>query len=229
MVWYYSTRQDGAAVSVSIIRYRTVSNILKMRPFLAALLRSLAFLYTLNVFTDAIKEISMNDSLRYLVKRGETAHFCLTADSSILSSLYEDVNIYVVVYQNKYEFQWHSVRGKSSDDFHTNVVSLITRYNPDYKIDSSLGDVDLESSFFRDILSACPSPIFPHHDKSICKISFSTNARSCLSVTSDAKDIPITIIAKKEKNYFHLLYFFLGFAFLMSASYFSGNLLFQVL
>lgn len=77
------------------------------------------------------------------VSIGTTTYFCINTDFNLLSSLYKQVNIYAIISNAKDEFDWHTVRGKSSDDFHSNVQSALTKIldpKHEYNLDSTLND-----------------------------------------------------------------------------------------
>jgi len=143
----------------------------------------------------------------YTISRNTKQIFCYQSKHQLLSSyhlyhIFHEISI-IVSESNGEIFSWHAINGVSTDDFHSNLNSFI-HYLFD-KIaainsssdDSSNGDdvssrygrdiIDVErepyeqESFIRDILSACPSPLFTSH-RSQCHMKFSSVGKSCVAI-----------------------------------------------
>lgn len=194
--------------------------------------------FPISVSLRSIELILSGEPIRRVIPKGRKSEiFCINDNSegTLFSSTYEEINIYVK--NVKDNFDWHVVKGKSTDDFYVNFKSFVQYIKSEevstdndivYDASELNENIDLDSSFLRDILSACPSPVFSR-DLSMCKMPFSTRGKSCISVTSSTdKDLSITIQAKKEINKNHILSLLFGLIFLRSASSLSRNDLFQV-
>lgn len=134
----------------------------------------------------------------YTISRNTKQIFCYQSKHQLLSSyhlyhLFHEISI----------FSWHAINGVSTDDFHTNLNSFIHYlFDKNAAINSSSdesanGDngsssdgndvIDVErepyeqESFIRDILSACPSPLFTSH-RSQCHMKFSSVGKSCITI-----------------------------------------------
>lgn len=115
-----------------------------------------------------------------------------------LASMFHELSINVVA-PNDYKFPWHSVKGLSTDDFHANAESFVlsvfgTEEEKSKKISPV---VEFPQSFVRDIVSACPSPVF-HSVRSTCSMGFSPFGEACVQLRTDA---PVRITATSEKKF----------------------------
>lgn len=113
-------------------------------------------------------------------------------------SIFHQLSINVVA-PDDYKFPWHSVKGLSTDDFHSNIESSVlamlgTEEEKSRKISPV---VEFPQSFVRDIVSACPSPVF-HSERSICSMGFSPFGEACVQLRTDA---PVRITATSEKKF----------------------------
>jgi hypothetical protein len=143
----------------------------------------------------------------YTISRNTKQIFCYQSKHQLLSSyhlyhIFHEISI-LVSESNGEIFSWHAINGVSTDDFHTNLNSFI-HYLIDKNAainrstdDISNGDngsssdgndvIDVErepyeqESFIRDILSACPSPLFTSH-RSQCHMKFSSVGKSCITI-----------------------------------------------
>lgn len=198
----------------------------------------LVILYAL-VSHGFVTELSLDKSTRIVLPRGTKQTFCLNEGISsrqwLLQAFFYQINVYVgVIGKTSEVLSWHAVRGKSDDDFHKNLddgiqlllgKSLESSYSDPSTIDGAT--VDLESSFFRDLVSACPSPLFSR-DLQVCRLSFSPVARLCVSVSAPDKELSIYVLPKYELNIHRLFLFFFGLLFVYVADSLSKSGLFQV-
>jgi hypothetical protein len=82
---------------------------------------------------------------------------------------------------NKYEFPFHTIKGISTDDFHSNIEALMYEIfgTAEEKASKILTSHDFQQSFIRDIFSSCPSPVFSSN-RSLCAMRFSPFAENCI-------------------------------------------------
>jgi hypothetical protein len=119
-----------------------------------------------------------------------------------IASIFHELSINVVA-PNDYKFPWHSVKGLSTDDFHANTESFVLSLfgTEDEKARKVSPVVEFPQSFVRDIVSACPSPVF-HSVRSTCSMGFSPFGEACVQLRTDA---PVRITATSEKKFNILL------------------------
>ena len=166
----------------------------------------------LNPTTTTAATTSILDS--YTISRHTKQIFCYQSKHQLLSSyhlyhIFHDISIVVSERHSKI-FSWHAINGVCTDDFYTNLNTFIHYLfdKNDEAIDNSnestSGDdgidnikVDKEpyeqESFIRDILSACPSPLFTSN-RSQCHMKFSSVGKSCVSIKAhDDYDYTVSI------------------------------------
>lgn len=143
-------------------------------------------------------------------------------------SIFHQLSIKVTTYQ--YLLPWHSVKGISNDDFHTNIETLMYQYFGTEEENLSkikyTFQKSFQQSFLRDVISSCPSPLFSTN-RSQCSMTFSPFGDACIQVKTDQSvDIKVDI----EKIFNTKLPFFLlvGFVLLNLSHIFSKSSIFQV-
>jgi hypothetical protein len=92
------------------------------------LLYSLIFVvgFPISVSLRSIELILSGEPIRRVIPKGRKSEiFCINDNSegTIFSSTYEEINIYVK--NVKDNFDWHVVKGKSTDDFYLNFKSFV--------------------------------------------------------------------------------------------------------
>ena len=180
-------------------------------------------------------EIKLNQPLRAIVPKHSTNSYCLNdidQDDILFEFIkFKEINVYVnTAGKIHHQFDWHAVKGKSTDDFHSNIKYLVFtlfQVEEEEKITDDSKIPNLQSSFLRDILSSCPTPLFSK-DLQSCKLSFSTLGVPCVSISSQDMDLPIQIITKKEFDSKYIINLLVGLLFLFIADTLSGSGIFQV-
>ena len=191
------------------------------------------------VISQTIKnEITLNTSpLLQSGTRSDVLVFCCDAPNENYSPIYWfqeiDIDIKVV---NSPDLPYYSVKGISSDDFHNIVQDFLMKiFNIDKADDNNniKGDekqiVDLfnpsTDNILRDILSACPSPLFAQNRDS-CVMSFSPYGRACVGVAT-GKNINTAVKARLRYNPVLPILLAIGIFFLFSATLLSNSKIFQ--
>ena len=131
------------------------------------------------------------------------------------------------------ELPFYSVKGISSDDFHNLVQDFLMKVFKIDMSDSNKGDekqiVDLfnpsTENILRDVLSACPSPLFAQNRDS-CVMSFSPYGRACVGVAT-GKNINTAVKARLRYNPVLPILLAIGIFFLFSATLLSNSKIFQ--
>lgn len=164
----------------------------------------------------------------FVTTAGESYSICLSQENpfSILS-IFDQLSMNVVASDN-YDFRWHSVKGVSSDDFHSNIEKVV--YNlvgtDEEKLHRVTTSSDFRQSFFRDIVSSCPSPFFST-DRSQCKMAFSPFGEACIQVQTE-KSVQLLVTAKRDLNIRLPLSMICGLCLLNSSQSLSKSSIFQV-
>ena len=198
--------------------------------------RYLVLLFTVRkVLGDAGRypiELTEELGLRADVLRGKPQSFCYKArDQFNLAAVFEQVDIIVKSDEN---FNWHAVRGVSSDDFHSVIQKFVFGFflaeEEKRQFHQHLASDDMISekvSWIRDLLSSCPSPLGSMYSLNKCAMHFSPYGRACITVTVDhSSEIEIdTIVGFNIRLLLNLL---CGIALFMLAFTFSKSKIFQV-
>lgn len=191
----------------------------------------------------------------YTISRNTKQIFCYQSKHKLLSSyhlyhIFHEISIVVTERHSKI-FSWHAINGVSTDDFHTNLNTFIHYLfdKIDTAIDSSSSDDDGRSSgddgsdnadvdrepyeqesFIRDILSACPSPLFTSH-RSQCLMKFSSVGKSCVSIKAHDVDydyiVSISIMHQFNRNLVYNL--IAGLVLITFAGLLAKSKVFQVI
>lgn len=159
---------------------------------------------------------------------GVTYTICSTQRTEFdLKSIFHQL-VVVVVGPDDHKLPWHSVKGLSTDDSHTYIENLMLPFfgtDEDVKAKNSK-TVEFTSSFVRDIVSACPSPIF-HSTRSKCSMSFSPFGTACVQLRSD-KTIRLTATSERQFNPWLPANMFCGLFLLYLSQSLSKSSIFQV-
>jgi hypothetical protein len=170
------------------------------------------------------------------VLRGQSQVFCYEArrDYNIIA-LFEQVSI---ILKSDEDFNWHAVRGISSDDFHSVmekfVLGLFTTTEGNVRTDELVFE---KVSLARDLLSSCPSPFGSFSGgNNKCVMTFSPYGRACVSVKVDRSvQLEIdTIVGFNFKMFLNLICgigLFIGSHFLSKSKVFQysgGSLIFII-
>lgn len=159
---------------------------------------------------------------------GVTYTICSTQRAEFdIKSIFHQL-VVVVVGPDDHKLPWHSVKGLSTDDSHTYIENLMLPFfgsDEDLKARNS-PRVEFTSSFIRDIVSACPSPIF-HSTRSKCAMSFSPFGTACVQLRTD-KTIRLTATSERQFNPWLPANMFCGLLLLYLSQKLSKSSIFQV-
>ena len=159
---------------------------------------------------------------------GVTYTICTTQRAEFdLKAIFHQL-VVVVVGPDDHKFPWHSVKGISTDDSHTYIENLMLPFfgtDEEVKAKNS-PTIEFTSSFIRDIVSACPSPIF-HSTRSKCSMSFSPFGTACVQLRSD-KTIRLTATSERQFNPWLPANMFCGLLLLYLSQSLSKSSIFQV-
>lgn len=164
------------------------------------------------------------------ITRNVRQSFCFTAreDNFNIAAIFNQVNIVV---KSSEPFNWHSVRGVSSDDFHSVIEEFVFGFflSPEekLKLKAKHNSEDLvfeKTSMVRDLVSSCPSPLAYQYNT--CNMQFSPYGRACVSIKSD-KSIHVQIDTFFGFNFRRLLHLLAGLALLILSHTLSKSKIFQ--
>mmetsp|Transcript_25965 Transcript_25965/g.24819 ORF Transcript_25965/g.24819 Transcript_25965/m.24819 type:complete len:372 (-) Transcript_25965:24-1139(-) len=155
---------------------------------------------------------------------------------TLCNNEYENFNILSVfnrlsieVITNKYQFPWHSIKGISSDDSHTNIETAMYQYfgteEENYSRIKDNFPEGFHQSFLRDILSSCPSPIFSTN-RSHCFMTFSPYGDACIQIKTD-QSVDMIVNTENKFNIKLPLFLLAGFVLLHLSHIFSKSSIFQ--
>ena len=177
-------------------------------------------------------ELNEELGLRADVLRGIPQAFCYRARNQFnLAAVFEQVDIIVKSDEN---FNWHAVRGISSDDFHSVIQKFVFGFFLEekekqqlYQHLSSDAMITEKVSWVRDLLSSCPSPLGSMYSLNKCAMHFSPYGRACVTVSVDhSSSLEIdTIVGFNFRLLLHLL---CGISLFIFAFTLSKSKIFQV-
>ena len=159
---------------------------------------------------------------------GTTYSICLNQENQFsVLAIFSQLNIDVVA-PSSYRFQWHSVKGVSSDDFHSNVQRFVYGLfgTDEEKASKVLTSSDFPQNFFRDIVSSCPSPFYST-DRSRCLMPFSPFGEACVQVRTD-QSVQLMATARQDLNLRLPFSMIFGLFLIRLSNTFSKSSLFQV-
>ena len=196
------------------------------------LLQSLVFLLLACSFTSAKNvEIVLSAGqpmVDFVTSGGTTYSICLNQENQFsVLAIFSQLNIEVVA-PSSYRFQWHSVKGVSSDDFHSNIQRYVYRMfgTDEEKASKVLTSSDFPQNFFRDIVSSCPSPFYST-DRSRCLMPFSPFGEACVQVRTD-QSVQLMATARQDLNLRLPFSMIIGLLLLRLSNILSKSSLFQV-
>ena len=167
-------------------------------------------------------------SLTFNANAGTTYTICSseTKDFSI-ASVFDQMTITVQV-PSEHKLAFHSVKGVSTDDFHNNLESLMYHMfgTEEEKSKETSPVVKFPQSFVRDIVSACPSPMF-HDQRSKCPMSFSPFGEGCIQMKTDAS-VKVTAFSEMNYNVWLPLNMVIGLLLIRLSFYLAKSSFFQV-
>jgi NEMP family len=103
-------------------------------------------------------------------------------DSFSPAAIFDEISI--VVESRSGPFEWNAIRGKGEDDFYEvvkwNVIALLKYFKVLEDPSKLAGGGQGGSTFLRDLLSACPSPLKGKQDR--CDMHFSPMGTSCVNI-----------------------------------------------
>lgn len=170
-------------------------------------------------------EVSLDSIQEYQIKKGETKTFCYTPEEQGgYSSIFDNVVVEVTASEN-FNFPWHSIRGVSSDDFHSNLETVVFKLMGEGQLLSEEKQLS-KHSYVRDVLSACPSPL-KSKNRYQCAMYFSPYGRSCVSVSPE-DSVSVTVYTSKSFNTKMVLNLLIGVGFITITSQLAKSKLFQV-
>ena len=127
------------------------------------------------------------------------------------------------------EFGWHDVKGLSDDDFHSHlektIYHILTSPEERSKNQNSVGnDANEFRGFFRDILSACPTPF--SYDRKQCAMKFSPFGRSCVSI-QPSRGLSYAVVASSSFNPARIFQLLVGVSLLLFSNSLSKSKIFH--
>ena len=188
-----------------------------------------------NILGDASRSpIELTEELgsRADVLRGKPQSFCYRArDQFNLAAVFEQVDIIVKSDEN---FNWHAVRGISSDDFHSVIQKFVFGFflgeeekRQLYQHLASDAMLSEKISWVRDLLSSCPSPLGSMYSLNKCAMHFSPYGRACVTISVD-RSAELEIDTIVGFNFRLLLNLLCGISLFMLAFTLSKSKIFQV-
>ena len=166
------------------------------------------------------------------VLRGAPQAFCYKArDEFNLAAIFDQVSIIV---KSDESFNWHAVRGISSDDFHSVLQKFLFGFFLSegekqhlHERLSSDAIVFEKVSWIRDLVSSCPSPLGSMYPFNKCIMRFSPYGRACITVSVD-HSVELEIDTIVGFNIHLLLHLTCGISLLIFAYTLSKSKIFQV-
>lgn len=177
-------------------------------------------------------ELTEELGLRASVLRGAPQAFCYRArDQFNVAAVFEQVDIIVKSDEN---FNWHAVRGISSDDFHSVIQKFVFGFFLEEEEKRQLHEhlssdamISEKVSWVRDLLSSCPSPLGSLYSLNKCAMHFSPYGRACVTVSVDhSSELEIDTIV--GFNFRLLLNLLCGVSLFIFAFTLSKSKIFQV-
>ena len=141
---------------------------------------------------DPVRTFVTTGSTTYLICHSETAPF------DVMSAFHQ-LTVDVVAAEN-YKFPWHSVKGISNDDFHSNIETIMYKIfgTEEEKADKVATVAEFRQGFFRDIVSSCPSPLLST-SRSQCLMSFSPFGEACVRLRTE-QSVQLTATSERKFN-----------------------------
>lgn len=136
----------------------------------------------------------------FVATSGTTYTICHTEKVPFnVMSIFDQLSINVVARED-YKFPWHSIKGLSSDDFHANIETIMYEiFGTDEEKANKMSVLsEFRQGFFRDIVSACPSPLLSTN-RSQCLMSFSPFGEACVRLRTDQL-VELTATSKRNFN-----------------------------
>ena len=196
--------------------------------FLRLLLLALAALPAMTAQTETMF-LTSNDPVKvFVASSGATYKVCHAQKAPFnVLSIFNQISIRIDASDN-YAFPWHAVKGLSSDDFHSNIETIMYEVfgTDDEKDSRRLSSSEFRQSFFRDIVSACPSPLMSTN-RGLCDMSFSPFGEACVQLKTD-RTVQVTATAERKFNFGLPLKMICGLILLNLSHPLSKSSLFQV-
>ena len=151
-----------------------------------------------------VEELEIDETKVYSLQKGEIKRFCYDHPEDLnVAKVFDKILINIKSVKNV-DLPWYSVKGISTDDFHTHFQTIVFALLGGDKRSDMIESIDPlnKGSFMRDVVSSCPNPLYGS-DRSECTMSFSTLGTSCATIVADEKvDIKAEVKrAFNEKSY----------------------------
>lgn len=167
-------------------------------------------------------------SLNFNANAGTIYTICSSEKKDFsIASIFDQMTITVQM-PSDHKLPFHSVKGVSTDDFHNNLESLMYHMfgTEEEKSKESSPVVKFPQSFVRDIVSACPSPVF-HDQRSKCPMSFSPFGEGCIQIKTDSS-AKVTAFSEMNFNVWLPVNMVIGLLLIRLSFYLAKSSFFQV-
>lgn len=177
-------------------------------------------------------QLSLNDLRSERISTGQAKIFCYDTGTkypaiSDFEKIFSEIKFDVRTEHS--EFNFHNVRGLSTDDFHAHLEMLffkLLKIDPELSNHQGIGhDANKFEGFIRDIFAACPTPF--SFDKKSCPMTFSAFGESCVAIETGGKPMQIEIFVQQAFNPRYLISFLIGVSLLLLSNMLSKSKFFQ--